>query len=173
VVAKREDGGGPRGAGSVHGGDWHAVEQGVQWIHERNATRTTHGAKSSEAGTARPPPFFLYQGMNIVHPPYATNEYWYEKIDPQLVDVPRWPPLAEMHPCDLQSSLLMGCLGSAETAPALLAEGRRRNVRRIYYAMIAEFDEMVGAYMGAVRGAGVPWPDLARCQLMRRAAARS
>ena len=125
-------GGGPRGAGSVHGGDWHAVEQGVQWIHERNATRTTHGAKSSEAGTARPPPFFLYQGMNIVHPPYATNEYWYEKIDPQLVDVPRWPPLAEMHPCDLQSSMLKGCLGSAETAPALEAEGRRRNVRRIY-----------------------------------------
>ena len=68
--------------------------------------------------------------------------------------MPRWLPLDEMHPCDLQSSMLKGCLGSAATAPDVEAESRRRNVRRIYYAMIAEFDEMVGAYMGAVRSAG-------------------
>lgn len=34
------------------------------------------------------------------------------------------------------------------------SESRRRNIRRIYYAMVAEFDDMVGAYMDGVKAAG-------------------
>ena len=136
-------GGGPRGAGTVYTGDWAAVEEGVAWI--KNTTTPTAA------------PFFVYQGMLIVHPPYATNAYWYDRIDPSRVDVPRWPALDEMHACDLQSSMLKGCLGSAATAAYVEAPSRRRNVRRVYYAMIAEFDEMVGAYMDAVRAVAGAW----------------
>ena len=134
-------GGGPRGKpNSAHEEDWKQVAEGVQWIAD-NATA----------------PFFVYQGMNIVHPPYLTNEYWYDKIDESKVRVPRWLPLEEMHPCDLQASMLKGCIGSAKQRSALEDEGRRRRLRRIYYSMVAEFDDMVGAYMDAVRSKPGAW----------------
>jgi hypothetical protein len=38
---------------------------------------------------------------------YATNEHWYNVAAEQ--PVPSWPPLAQMHPCDLQASMKRGC----------------------------------------------------------------
>ena len=61
----------------------------------------------------------------------------------------------DMHPCDLQSSMLKGCLPSDEEQAAIEDRARRRNIRRIYLAMIAEFDAMVGLYVDSVREAGV------------------
>ena len=58
--------------------------------------------RSSPCGSLR----FVLPGMNIVHPPYATNRYWYDLIDPSLIELPHWAPLADLHPCDLQSSML-------------------------------------------------------------------
>ena len=42
--------------------------EGVRWLRaaQHNGSR----------------PWFVYQGMVIVHPPYVTNEYWYEQIQP-------------------------------------------------------------------------------------------
>eukprot|EP00750_Incisomonas_marina_P011377 INCI16370.5.p1 GENE.INCI16370.5~~INCI16370.5.p1 ORF type:complete len:555 (+),score=64.45 INCI16370.5:814-2478(+) len=134
-------GGGPRGEGSAHGGDWQALKTGTAFI-----------AKAAQDPTT---PFFIYQGMNIVHPPYATNEYWYNKIDPEKITVPSWLPLEDMHPCDFQSSMLKKCTPSDEHAPAFYSEERRRNIRRIYAAEVAEFSDMVGAYMDAVKQANV------------------
>jgi arylsulfatase A-like enzyme len=57
--------GGPEG--SVYAGDWRVVEENVQWIKGAGAASTT--------------PWVLYQGTNIVHPPYATNEFWLNKIN--------------------------------------------------------------------------------------------
>merc|ERR1712232_1146055 len=49
--------GGSSGAsGSAHEGDWTTLESTVSWIRE------------SAASDSRP--FFVYQGMGIVHPPY-------------------------------------------------------------------------------------------------------
>ena len=95
------------------------------------------------------------QGMNIVHPPYATNEYWYNQIDPEKITVPAWVPLEDMHPCDFQSSMLKKCTPSDADAPAFYSEERRRNIRRIYAAEVAEFSDMVGAYIDAVKQANV------------------
>ena len=50
--------------------------------------------------------------------------------------------------------MLKGCLPSEGTKPFIEAESRRRNIRRVYYAMIGEFDEMVGAYVEGVAAAG-------------------
>ena len=102
-------------------------------------------------------PFFVYQGFNIVHPPYKTNEFYYNQIDPAKIRVPEWPSLEDMHPCDLQSSMLKGCIPSLDNATAVswyYSKERRRNIRRIYYAMIAEFDTMVGAYLDVIKEIG-------------------
>jgi arylsulfatase A-like enzyme len=135
-------GGGPKGEGSAHAGDWAALKTGTQFIADAVANSSTV-------------PFFIYQGMNIVHPPYQTNEYWYDQIDPSKISVPEWLPLEQMHPCDLQSSMLKKCTPSDANAAAFYNVSRRANVRRIYAAMVAEFSEMVGGYVDAVNAAGV------------------
>jgi len=124
--------------------DWDVVDANVGWIRSR--------PKESQT------PFFLYQGMNIVHPPYVTNTTWLEAISEEAVDVPEWAPLEELHPCDLQSSMLKGCIPSTQSADAFYAKKRRRRLRRIYYATIAEFDAMVGRYVDALQGAEL-WND--------------
>lgn len=84
-------------------------------------------------------------GMNIVHPPYATSEYWLNKIDNDKVDVPTWVPLNQLHPCDFQTSMLKGCIPPSGDSDAdniakqqFYSTERRRAIRRIYLAMIAE-----------------------------------
>ena len=51
--------------------------------------------------------------------------------------------------------MLKMCTPSDDHAAAFYSEARRRNVRRIYAAMVAEFSDMVGAYMDAVKQANV------------------
>ena len=63
--------------GSVFQGDWNTARNNLQWLEQR---------------TGADPPFFIYQGFNIVHPPYATNEFWFSKIDSSKIDVPACKP---------------------------------------------------------------------------------
>lgn len=161
---------------SAHASDWATVNQTVEWIHQYHQEQQTKTQEkkdsikrhSNTANNTRTDnrdddnedeykPFFVYQGMNIVHPPYKTNQYYYDKIDPANIRVPEWPPLDDLHPCDLQASMLKGCIPNLDNATAVAwyySKKRRRNIRRIYYAMIAEFDAMVGAYMDAIRDSG-------------------
>ena len=134
-------GGGPDGAGSAHAGDWKNVGKTTAFIQQASQTPSV--------------PWFAFIGADIVHPPYNTNAFYYDKIDPSKIDLPTWAPLEELHPCDLQSSMLKGCTPSKNESDFFYSDDRRRNVRRIYYAMIAEWDAMVGAHMDAVRKAGV------------------
>lgn len=129
---------------TAHFGDWKTLNETVQWLKDNHAQNNDK-------------PFFVYQGMNIVHPPYTTTQQWYDKIDPTKITVPEWAPLEDMHPCDFQSSMMKGCIPALDNATArdnAYSKDRRRNIRRIYYAMIAEFDAMVGAYMDAVKEIG-------------------
>jgi arylsulfatase A-like enzyme len=77
----------------------------------------------------------------------VTNEYWYNKIDPLKITVPEWNDLDNMHPCDFQTVMLKGCTPPDDQKEWFYSKERRRRIRRIYYAMIAEFDSMVGAYI--------------------------
>lgn len=120
--------------------DWKTVHPTIDWIK-----KVANGSK----------PFFAYQGMNIVHPAYSTNEYWLNKIDNSTIVVPEWRNLTDLHPCDFQSSMLKDCTPSDKNADAFYDKVRRRTIRRVYRAMIAEFDAMVGAYYDAVSDAGV------------------
>ena len=123
----------------THNEDWNGVRLNTEWITSGDAAATGK-------------PWFVYQGMNIIHPPYATTKNWYDKINHSAVTVPKWLPLDEIHPCDLQASMLKGCVPPKGTQQAaeFYDEERRRTVRHIYLAMIAEFDAMVGAYVDAV-----------------------
>mmetsp|Transcript_71228 Transcript_71228/g.141226 ORF Transcript_71228/g.141226 Transcript_71228/m.141226 type:complete len:538 (-) Transcript_71228:1029-2642(-) len=130
-----------QGNGSAHEGDWKTLAETTAWIQQQ--------AISNER------PWFAYQGMNIVHPPYTTSERWLETIDQSKISVPAWRPLSDLHPCDFQSSMLKGCTPGDDGVTAFYSISRRRHIRRIYLAMIAEFDAMVGAYVDAVNASGV------------------
>ena len=119
--------------------DWIAVNKTTTWIRSQKDSTT---------------PFFAYQGMTIVHPPYVTNEYWYNKIDLSKVTLPEWRPLLDMHPCDFESSMLKECTPSDLSSPLFYNATRRVGIRAVYYAMIAEFDAMVGAIVESVEDAG-------------------
>ena len=134
-------GGGPK-EGSAHGNDWKIADETTAWM------RSVVAAQPEV-------PFFVYSGMSIVHPPYSTNAYWDAKIDRSKVEVPAWKPLMELHPCDFQSSMLKGCTPSDADSAAFYSADRRREVRAKYYAMIAEWDAMVGQYMQTVDDLGV------------------
>eukprot|EP01063_Lacrimia_lanifica_P000394 TRINITY_DN10199_c0_g1_i1.p2 TRINITY_DN10199_c0_g1~~TRINITY_DN10199_c0_g1_i1.p2 ORF type:complete len:567 (+),score=207.46 TRINITY_DN10199_c0_g1_i1:64-1764(+) len=127
--------------------DWKALHGTVGWIKERAAAQ-------AEAEGVAVRPWFAFQGMEIVHPPYVTNRYWLGKIDQEKVTVPEWAPLAALHPCDLQAAMLKTCTPSNDAAEAFYSASRRRLIRSVYYAMIAEFDAMVGRYVDAVDAAG-------------------
>lgn len=115
------------------------MKKTTSWIRDHNSTT----------------PWFAYQGMDIVHPPYVAAEKWFNAIDDAKITVPEWPALTEMHPCSFQSSMLKGCVPSiVGDQSAFYSKARRRRIRKIYYAMIAEFDAMVGEYISAVHDAG-------------------
>lgn len=127
---------------TAHGSDWKTVTQTTDWIR-------TVGATTSK-------PFFVYQGMSIVHPPYKTNQYWLAKVDQRKIKVPDWDPIESLHPCDFQSSMLKGCIPpkASKEGAYFYKKSHRRKIRSIYLAMIAEFDAMVGEYVKAVREIG-------------------
>lgn len=87
--------------GGYYSGDWQALNSTTAWIKARADEQRTRGKDAD--------PFFAYQGMNIVHPAYFTDRYWYDKVDQSAVTVPTWKPLSALHPCDYQASMLKGC----------------------------------------------------------------
>ena len=89
----------------------------------------------------------MYHGIDIVHPSYTTSQYWMDKIDASKISVPVWAPLDELHPCDFQSSMLKGCVPPADEKSDFYSTDRRKNIIQIYFAMIAEYDSMVGQYV--------------------------
>lgn len=143
---------------SSHKGDWKDLNETLDWIrqyhHQRNHDDST---ETTTTTTTTEKPFFVYQGMNIVHPPYHTSQYWLNKIDNSKIQVPEWPEsLHDLHPCDVHMSMIKGCLPiSAEDVAHTKSIERRREIRRIYYAMIAEFDAMVGRYMDTIDELGL------------------
>jgi arylsulfatase A-like enzyme len=135
--------GGPNG--SLYAGDWKAVKTGTDFIRS-HATNCSGGSSGA--------PWFTFQGTNIVHPAYSTNQYWYDRIDPSRVTLPTWAPLEAMHPCDVQSSMLKGCTPPQAAQANFSDPARLARVIRIHYATLAEWDAMLGEYIAAVRESG-------------------
>ena len=122
------DDGNPR----CHEGDWRRIDDSIAFLQEQSG--------QSER------PFFLYISTGLVHAAFHTNRYWLEKIPEGAVDIP--PPDGCEHPC-LQFQRRSKAWRSG------FDDATVRTVRRIYFAMCAEADAMVGAVYDAMQRLGL------------------
>ena len=129
--------------GSLYGPDWTIIESAAKF-----------------AATA-PQPLFAFAGTSILHPAYRTNAYWFNQTSSEDVAVPVWPPLDQLHPCNLQASMKRGCTPGFDNMTAyrdFYDPERIKRVRRVYLATLDEFDAMVGSVVAVLDSAG-RWRD--------------
>ena len=114
-----------------HPGDWEKVDQAIEFLRKQKNRRR---------------PFFLYVGTSLVHPSFHTNTYWLSRIPEDAVDVP--PMDHGNHPAR-QYQL------KAKAWRYGFGDSTVRKVRRIYMAMCAEADALVGALYDAMQELGL------------------
>ncbi|XP_061585930.1 arylsulfatase K [Cololabis saira] len=127
--------------------DWKNTDKATKWIHQM-------AARSQQ-------PFALYLGLNLPHPyktqslgptaggsTFRTSPYWLTKVSSELVSIPKWLPMAAMHPVDYYSTFTKNCSGD-------FSEEEVRRIRVFYYAMCAEADAMLGQIISALRETGL------------------
>lgn len=114
-----------------HKKDWQKVDQAIEFLkQERN----------------RGKPFFLYISTGLVHASFNTNNYWISKIEKDAVDI---PPLDQGNHPVRQYQLMTKAWRYG------FQESTVRQVRRIYMAMCAEADAMLGALYDAMHKLGL------------------
>jgi arylsulfatase K len=91
-------------------------------------------------------PFFISLNPGLVHASFRTNRHWLERIPDELVDAP--PLDATDHPVDLYQRKAKAWRHGLDPATV-------RTVRRIYFAMCAEADAILGEVLGALDAAGL------------------
>lgn len=115
-----------------HQGDWRMFDEAGEFLRGRTGEDER--------------PFFLCLNPGLVHAAFRTNEYWLEQIPEELVDV---PPLDETnHPANVYQQKAKGWRQGLDDATVRL-------VRRIYFAMCAEADAMVGELLKALDECGL------------------
>ena len=114
-----------------HKNDWASIDKAVEFIRARR-----DGDR----------PFFICLNPGLVHASFLTNQYWLERIPAELVDV---PPMDETaHPANEYQKKAKGWRQGFD-------EETVKTVRRIYFAMCAEADALVGELMAALQAAGL------------------
>jgi len=116
-------------------GDWQLVDQAIAFLEAQK-----------QRPAAERKPFFLALSTGLVHAAFRTNRYWLEKIAAADVDIPPLDPTT--HPCRLFQRMAKAWRYGFE-------DERVRQVRRIYFAMIAELDALVGALYEAMHRLGL------------------
>jgi len=116
----------------IHEGDWQTVERGLNWLKDVAATDDR--------------PFMLYVGFNAPHPAFRTSEKYLERIDEKGVTIP--PTDQQDHPVMRYQRIVKSWLYG-------FSDEMVRKVRRIYFAMIAEVDAMVGELLAAIKKLGL------------------
>ena len=119
-----------------HEGDWRKVDEAIAFLEER----------ARQDGPENSKPFFLYLSTGLVHAAFHTNRYWLEKIPEDAVDIP--PPDPTDHPCRLYQRMTKAWRYGFD-------DDTVRQVRRIYLAMCAEADAMVGEVYEAMQRLGL------------------
>ncbi|XP_058843189.1 arylsulfatase K-like isoform X2 [Acipenser ruthenus] len=127
--------------------DWNETDSAARWIRSAAATLSQ--------------PFALYLGLNLPHPyptpamgenkgasTFQTSPYWLKKVSRQLITVPKWLPLKEMHQVDYYSTYTKNCSWH-------FTQEEIKDIRAFYYAMCAEADAMLGEILSALRDAKV------------------
>jgi arylsulfatase K len=91
-------------------------------------------------------PFFVCLNPGLVHAAFRTNQHWLDRIPAELVDIP--PVDSTDHPANVYQLKSKGWRHG-------LDENTVRTVRRIYFAMCAEADAIVGELLSALRDVGL------------------
>lgn len=111
----------------VHRKDWDTVNRGTEFL------RRMQSQPQQE-------PFFLYVGVNAPHPHYITSRRYLERIGRSSIEIP---------PKDLRQHPVMELMRLQKNWTHGFDEETVRLVRAVYYAMIAETDEMLGEILNA------------------------
>jgi arylsulfatase K len=114
-----------------HEGDWQKVEQAIEFMKAH---------KDDER------PFFLYVSTGLVHAAFHTNRYWLDRIPEEKVDVPLLD--GNEHPVRQYQRMAKAWRYGFDGDTV-------RQVRRIYMAMCAEADAMVGAVYETMQELGL------------------
>ncbi len=122
----------PTGGRRAHKSDWKRVDSTIAWLNER--------------GTPHREPFMLYCGLSLPHPPFKTSQTWLDTIDMKRVTVP--PHEEALHP-------VMDYMAATKNTQGNFSRDEILAIRRVYFAMIAELDAMVGEVMRAVEDQGL------------------
>jgi len=116
----------------VHQGDWQLIDQGIAWLEQQK-----HSAEK---------PFLLYIGLGIPHPPFRTSKFYWKKIPESAVSLP---------PVDQYDHPVMQYQKAVKNWVYGFAPETIREVRHTYFAMIAEFDAMLGRLLAAIARLGL------------------
>ncbi len=117
----------------VHENDWQTVDQSREWL--RNA-----------AANPDDQPFVLYLGFHNAHHPFATSSRYLDLIPEDKVGL---PPEDHLNQPLLELQRLQKNWNHALDREGMLLR------RRVYFAMIAEMDAMVGAVLEALAESGL------------------
>jgi arylsulfatase K len=120
-----------------HVGDWEMFDDAADFL-KRKVDANLHSSEQSR-------PFFLCLNPGLVHAAFHTNEYWLEQIPEALVDVPAIDETN--HPADVYQRKAKGWRNGFDDETVSL-------VRRIYFAMCAEADLMVGELLDVLEECG-------------------
>ena len=91
-------------------------------------------------------PFFISLNPGLVHASFRTNRRWLDRIPAELVDVP--PVDSSTHPCEVYQRKSKAWRHGFDDATV-------KTVRRIYFAMCAEADAIVGDILAALEQVGL------------------
>lgn len=114
-----------------HQNDWKSSDQAIEFIHSR---------KPGDR------PFFISLNPGLVHAAFRTNQYWWDQIPDELVDMPAMDETK--HPVEQYQK-------KAKAWRHGLDRETVKTVRRIYFAMCAEADSIVGDIISALEKSGL------------------
>ncbi len=114
-----------------HQSDWQSAARAVEFMRSR------------EPGDR---PFFISLNPGLVHAAFRTNQYWWDRIPEELVDVPAMDE--SNHPVDEYQK-------KAKAWRYGFDEETVKAVRHIYFAMCAEADAIVGKLLSALQETGL------------------
>lgn len=115
--------------------DWQLTERAVEWMREASGNKK---------------PFMLYLTTGLVHPAFVADHEHMARVDADKIKIP--PTLGPVenvtHPVDRYIRITKNC-------DKRFSEAMVREIRHIYFAMIAALDDMVGRVLQEIDNLGL------------------
>lgn len=116
----------------VHIADWIRTKEAIEFLKKQQIRQQTGDHH----------PFFLYLSLTTPHPRFRTSKYWLKKVNYNAVSIP--PQDEEEHPVIRFQRISKDWRHGF--APDMV-----RKTRAIYYAMVAEVEQLIGDVLNTVK----------------------